>query len=91
MTKADLLKYIDERLTQRSDGNIGLLMVRQYVEDNMKTGKWIGRHERGVFSHPDSITYECSECGCSIYTIYWMPRLTNFCPKCGAEMKGEEE
>lgn len=36
MTKADLLKYIDERLTQRSDGNIGLLMVRQYVEDNME-------------------------------------------------------
>ena len=36
MTKADLLKYIDERLTQRSDGNIGLLMVRQYVSDNME-------------------------------------------------------
>lgn len=36
MTKADLLKYIDERLTQRSDGNIGLLMVRQYVADNME-------------------------------------------------------
>lgn len=36
MTKADLLKYIDSMLTQRSDGNIGLLMVRQYVEDNME-------------------------------------------------------
>ena len=36
MTKADLLKYIDERLTRRSDGNIGMLMVRQYVQDNME-------------------------------------------------------
>ena len=36
MTKADLLKYIDERLNQRSDGNIGLLMVRQYVSENME-------------------------------------------------------
>lgn len=36
MTKSDLLKYIDTMLTQRSDGNIGLLMVRQYVEDNME-------------------------------------------------------
>lgn len=36
MTKSDLLKYIDTLLTQRSDGNIGLLMVRQYVQDNME-------------------------------------------------------
>ena len=36
MTKADLLKYIDTMLTQRSDGNIGLLMVRQYVSDNVR-------------------------------------------------------
>lgn len=35
MTKSELLKYIDSMLTQRSDGNIGLLRVRQYVEDNM--------------------------------------------------------
>lgn len=36
MTKNDLLTYIDNLLTQRSDGNIGLLMVRQYVQDNME-------------------------------------------------------
>ncbi len=36
MTKSELLKYIDTMLTQRSDGNIGLLRVRQYVEDNME-------------------------------------------------------
>ncbi len=36
MTKSELLKYIDSMLTQRSDGNIGLLRVRQYVSENME-------------------------------------------------------
>lgn len=56
-----------------------------------KNGKWIGKHERKLFSHPDSITYECSECGYSIYTIYGMPETTNFCPNCGADMRGDTE
>lgn len=37
MTKSDLLKYIDERLADpTTKGSVGLLMVRQYVSDNME-------------------------------------------------------
>ena len=37
MTKYDLLKYIDERLADpTTKGSVGLLMVRQYVSDNME-------------------------------------------------------
>ena len=60
------------------------------IEPERKNGKWIGKHERKLFSHPDSITYECSECGYSIYTIYGIPKTTNYCPNCGAEMGDTE-
>ena len=37
MTKSDLLNYIDERLADpHSQGSVGLLMVRQYVSDNVR-------------------------------------------------------
>lgn len=82
MTKSELLKYIDSMLTQRSDGNIGLLMVRQYVEDNMKTGAWIGRPLAGY------CTVRCSVCNDAFCDNNgrW-----KYCPTCGAEMGGEEE
>ena len=45
MTKSDLLKYIDERLADpHSQGSVGLLMVRQYISDNME--EWIPVSER---------------------------------------------
>lgn len=56
-----------------------------------KKGKWIPTHERSPLSHPDSITYVCSECGNKVYTIYGVPKTTKFCWECGAEMKGEQD
>lgn len=90
MTKSELLKYIDTMLTQRSDGNIGLLRVRQYVEDNMedmpsvqRTGRW-----KQIFNH----WHECSECGERTGVVNLNGEVVwNYCPNCGAEMKGEEE
>ena len=49
-------------------------------------GKWIPTHESGMFSHPYSITYVCSECGYSFYTLAGMPPKTKYCPECGAKM-----
>lgn len=87
MYKNDLLEYIDSLLTQRSDGNIGLLRVRQYVEDNMKTGKWIMHDEiKNVYG---GVCIECSECG-EKYVVQYVED-EKFCRNCGAEMKGEED
>ena len=58
--------------------------------EERKRGEWVGNHEIGIFSNPDSITYKCSECGYSVYTLYGEPELTNYCPNCGADMRGEE-
>ena len=55
-----------------------------------RKGKWIPTHESTLLSHPDSITYVCSECGYKIYTVYGFPSKTNYCPNCGADMRGEQ-
>ena len=52
----------------------------------VKHGKWIPTHESGMFSHPYSITYVCSECGNKIYTLMGTPQVTEYCSKCGAKM-----
>ena len=59
--------------------------------DPVKHGKWVPTHERSLFSHPDSITYVCSECGNKIYTVFGMPRTTTYCWECGAKMDKENE
>lgn len=60
------------------------------IELERKKGKWIATHETNLLSHPDSITYVCSECGYKSYTLFGMPSVTNFCPNCGADMRGDD-
>ena len=64
--------------------------------DERKTGKWI------KMTDADGVYWSCSECGEDIPRIAHFtpqfdlfPRLesidkTNFCPSCGADMRGEE-
>lgn len=59
------------------------------TQPEQRKGEWIETHERTLFSNPDSITYVCSECGYRQYTLYGTPPITNFCPNCGADMRGE--
>lgn len=47
------------------------------AEPERKTGKWV------PFS-PKSHLYSCSLCG------QWADRHWNYCPNCGADMRGEE-
>lgn len=45
--KQELLNYIDKRLEDtHTQGSIGLLMVRQWVVDNVPETKWIPVSER---------------------------------------------
>ena len=59
MTKSDLLKYIDERLADpTTKGSVGLLMVRQFVSDNMED-----YHEQNLkaYAHDFDCTIEEAE------------------------------
>ena len=49
-------------------------------------GKWI---EIGRFD--GEIYYDCSECGESFCLIDGLTALSNFCPNCGADMRGGKE
>lgn len=55
----------------------GEMAIRQLpsVQPERKTGRWI----------EDSGNIACSIC----HTI-WLHRRTNYCPNCGADMRGEE-
>lgn len=52
------------------------------VESERKEGKWIWEDNENRFG------WTCSECG---YGIRGDRAKTNFCPNCGAEMKGGDE
>lgn len=54
-----------------------------------KCGEWIGRHEefRSGFA---TLIYKCSVCG---FEPYYSKDINNhnFCPNCGADMRGDTE
>lgn len=48
-------------------------------------GEWIDRSDGGRILNPWWETYECSKCG------QYGTRIWNFCPQCGARMKGADD
>ena len=48
-------------------------------------GEWIDRSDGGRILNPWWETYECSKCG------QYGTRMWNFCPNCGAQMKGADD
>lgn len=53
-----------------------------------KKGKWI-RENIVLTSNPPQYKWHCSECG---KMVHWFTAevLTDFCPNCGADMRGEQ-
>lgn len=47
-------------------------------------GEWIEDEEQ---NHVE-ITFHCSECG---YKAWGIEETTNFCPNCGADMRGDDD
>lgn len=48
-------------------------------------GEWIDRSDGGRILNPWWETYECNKCG------QYGTRIWNFCPNCGARMKGADD
>lgn len=53
------------------------------AQPERKTGRWIA-HVGGKFVGFPYMHYECDQCRA------FKPTETNFCPDCGADMRGEE-
>ena len=58
------------------------------AESERKKGEWIKEDLSGYLTPGGNSIYHCSECGHK-EGPWPHPRLTNFCPSCGADMRGE--
>ena len=66
------------------------LEICKQEEQEQKTGKWTKetKHYKDQFQEFNYYTIKCSVCG-SAPEKNW--HLTNYCPNCGAYMRGEED
>jgi len=58
------------------------------AEPECKKGEWIKEDLSGYLTPGGNSIYHCSECG-HREGPWPHPRLTNFCPNCGVDMRGE--
>ena len=90
-------KAIDLWQGQLGEGIV--IAVRKKIEElpsaqpERKTGKW-NAYYHGINETP-SFTYSCNQCGYSApYGLYggkYSQKEWNFCPNCGAKMRGEQD
>lgn len=59
------------------------------VKSERKKGMWIKEDLSGYLTPGGNSIYHCSECGHE-EGPYPFPRLTDFCPSCGCDMRGKE-
>lgn len=86
ISRQAVLDYIDKMPSElTADGRIMIRRrtLEEYISDTLppvnpqpKTGRWITS---------DYIRFRCSKCGCLKYDTD-----SNFCPNCGADMRGEQ-
>lgn len=62
------------REVEEIEGYVGSMPT---IEPEREKARWV------KMSDADGIFYACSECG------EWHGEISNFCPNCGAEMKGK--
>ena len=65
------------------------------AEKNSKIGHWIGHREHcenlGVIPSGLGAFKWCSNCDCGIDVGEWQRHHYNYCPNCGADMRGRNE
>ena len=66
-------------------GAIAILFDLPSVIPQEKTGHWIDRSDGGRIKYPWMEAHECDKCG-EYGSAAW-----NFCPNCGADMRGDTE
>lgn len=64
---------------------IGVLNNAPSAQPERKRGKWIVGSE-----FEDCIYAKCNQCKVT-QVFYYNKPLTNFCPNCGADMRGEQD
>ena len=83
-----LLREPDKARVDELDNCIAGIVNAPTIEPERKKGEWI-RENIVLTSNPPQYQWHCSECG---KMVHWFTAevLTDFCPNCGAEMRGEQ-
>ena len=95
MSKVTFYWEVGEQTLTQNQINEALGIAIQSLEQEPKTGHWIGHREHcenlGVM--PSGLgTYEwCSNCDCGIDVREWHRNHYNYCPNCGAKMVESED
>ena len=59
-------------------------LMEQPMINPVKHGRWIKAERQGCWSYAD-VYKQCSECG----NVTFLAEKMNYCPNCGADMRGE--
>jgi hypothetical protein len=70
-----------------TEKDVTRLLTLPSAQQERKKGRWIEPSNNGVWRYDQKAYAECSVCGKKQFLGYRM----NFCPNCGADMRGEEE
>ena len=81
----DALRKLHKSLITLGEFEMMVKPLNREVEADPKTGKWETDVDRWGVVETSVNGYRCSECG------EFDPCKDNYCPNCGARMRGEEE
>ena len=66
-------------------------MKMQTVVGTSRKNRQVERAEGEWITAPDSYEIICSKCECEAFSDYGEYIKTDYCPNCGAKLKGAEE
>ena len=99
MTKEEAIKMLKSKMDGHTDTSYEwaetVRMAIKALEQEPREGHWISHREHcenlGVM--PSGLgAYEwCSNCDCGIDVKEWHRNHYNYCPNCGADMRGEDK
>jgi hypothetical protein len=100
MTILEKIKFEEDWLSEvnltKQNIKIAFAGIRETVlEQQPKTGHWICHRDHcenlGVIPSGLGVYEWCSNCDCGIDIREWQRNYYNYCPNCGADMRGESE
>lgn len=90
MKREEAIEWLDDikNITENWSQEVAIDMAIEALSEP-KTGKWLAE----IGYDGEVIYYECQHCGGAFTLIDGTPEENNYnyCPNCGAKMRGEEE
>ena len=94
LVDADRLKAVLEKNFGHTGGAATMLQlidIQPTIDTEPKKGEWIEKTNIKSFRKTNVPVYECSNCNGIFCDIVTNRDFYNYCPFCGAEMRGEED